>query len=210
MTDKLELRILPEGTAYVRRRLSSGLALSRKIIERLNLDRGTTISLLPPTTSREEALKFNTGGIIHKFQRLASPVVPINHIDESVARIIAQLISPRGKVQCFFEEADARLGDPAIERSSFPVVTYGREVYYTSSVEADTGMQALQNLLAISRHPRSSGCVSEAPSPMTVALSEVDLDVIASGVFVIVVPAYDLEGHLIWTSEPIVPDRMHM
>jgi hypothetical protein len=184
--------------------------LSRKIVERVSLDRGTTFSLLPPTTSREEALKFNTGGIIHKFQRLASAVVPIEHIDESGARIIAQLISPRGKVQCFFEKADARLGDPAIERSTTPVVTYGREVYYTSSVQADTGTQALQAWLAISRHPRSSGCVSEAPSPITEALSEADLDVVASGVFVVVVPAYDLEGHLIWTSEPIVRERMHI
>lgn len=201
MKSEFELRRLPrEGTDYVQARLALGLRVSRAILSQLRFDLGTAWAIVPKHTSDAAALKFQSGGVIFPPNRSGGRVVAIPNTDDLVSRFIVELALNRQGTHSFWEEADAELGDPAMERATVPIVSNGKEVYYHSPIRAATDLEQVKRLLQVSRHPRSAGYLSQVGESIPRSLSTEDIVMIAAATYAVIVSAYDLEGHVIWTD----------
>lgn len=217
MTDSRTRLLGSAGIDYVRSILECGKTLSQTVLELVALDEGVAITYLPAHITTQEAEQFHVGG---KFPQVNIPkyftsggrsfrIERIQTHTDWLLDTILPLLKPPSRCAFIIENGLARPTDGWLSKSTLAVAVYKEEVYhYVQGGLATTQDEIITAVAMIgSVAPPLIGFVTaEYEGAMTnrsLRLDEHVLSQFAAHTKLIVVGAYDYEGHVVWMSDSV-------
>jgi hypothetical protein len=160
------------------RTVLAGSTLARTL-SRVNLERGTIVSWLPPDVAQDRVHRFESGGMTSKQASLdVLTTLAVTHLQEQDR-------------QCIIEHPLARPTDHAIRQLRAPLIFHGDEVYFRLDRHVDA--PTVRETLSTAFFQRLVAAIVSAQ------VLDVDDVRIAAECRAIFVGAYDGEGLLWWT-----------
>lgn len=207
-----EIELGPAGIRYVRERLADGKALSKCLLETLDLERGKLTTFLPPGVSEAEVYQFSYGGKLHQAEKRKTTLAngrsfygaPVPNTDKLLISTIRAHLASTNSPFCIFEHQLAVPEDPWLSHKGLQIATTGRTVLlFLTAGQTDEELIRSTTKRARSAFPPLVGALARSPSEMMLtngARVEPDgLQRIAEQTEKLIVGAYDGESYLIWT-----------
>ena len=181
----------PEGVRYVRSRLEAGGTLAHKLTT-LRLESGSITAKLPGTSTPDQRLHFEAGGIVRDDPGTAR---------EGLTTLITDYLERDPSHWCVIEE---RLF--TVKESSLPswgdYLTYGSEVYWYFGRETADREVVRHGVIGPSGGYLLIGVLSKMGPAFKPAkgqaIAQETIEAFAAGADHIIVSAYDEEAYLIW------------
>jgi len=212
----VDIALGDQALQYVRTCLTDGRTLSRQLLERLDLSRGSISTRLPQDADLTHLSEFEWGGRLKPIQggtRLATAtdgrqyeMIPVPNSTADLAAVIAEFLDQADNGVAVLENTVGRAGDPAVRSARSRVVTFGDDVFHLAC-RADLGeirlavTEASTAFLLIGVLARVN--LWQCRSPAMRTISEEDLIRCATSVETIFVEAFDGEAYLFWTRESV-------
>lgn len=190
--------------AFCRQQLSSGLTLSKKLLEKIDFKKGNFFTLLPDEAKIERLDKFSQGGILPSLDKdensKYSNFWPRPNSDHAVIDFIYRYLTEDELHTTVLEHIIAKPTDRSLKLEGVDLVIYQDEVYYflESNITNETVEKAVSKVKEVWHFV---AVLSHGIQYHVAKFSDGDFDIICEGIDYLVFGAYDGEGYIFWEKK---------